>query len=77
MIQKNLRSFILILAAAAFMAGAFAASRASIDHAAKDNPFAIYHGSEEMNYYDLAAVLSIVFSSSCLAAAFMLLRKRS
>lgn len=78
MIRKNLRSLILILAAAVFMAAAFAASVASKDLADQEteaNPYRIFHGREEMNYYDLVAVLSFVFGSSALVAAFLLFRK--
>lgn len=78
MIRKNLRSLILILSAAIFMAGAVAASVASEDLAnqvTEANPYSILHGRDEMNYYDLAAVLSFVFGSSALVAAFLLFRK--
>jgi hypothetical protein len=81
MISKHLHSLLLILAAAVFMAAAFAASDASIDLAkqgTKGGPFTIHHGGrEEMNYYDLGAVVSFAFGSSCLVAAFMLYRKRN
>jgi hypothetical protein len=82
MIRKNLRSLVLICIAAILLFLSYAASEKSMRQAIeesvqfqKEHGFTISDTPQDLNYYDLAAIQSLILGASCLTAAIWLIRK--